>query len=62
VQYLSGWLWLSVIGPLWITFLLLFVTGIPTTEKSAEDKYGDKKEYKEYKKKTSLLIPWPFKN
>ncbi len=54
-QYLHNWEWLVIIGPIWITSLLLFVTGIPTTEKRAEEKY---KGYKKYKEKTSMLIPW----
>lgn len=45
---------LTIIAPLTITFLLLFVTGIPWAEKSMERN----PEYQEYKKRTSVFIPW----
>ena len=51
-------LW-TIIGPLWTTFLLLFVSGIPFLEASADKKYGDDPEYIKYKKETSILIPLP---
>ena len=50
-------LW-TVIGPLWTTFLLLFVSGIPLLEASADKKYGNDSEYLQYKSNTSVLIPW----
>ena len=49
-------LW-TVIGPLWTTFLLLFVSGIPLLEASADKKYGNDSEYLQYKSNTSVLIP-----
>ena len=49
---------LALIGPLFITILLLFVSGIPTVEKRAEEKFGDDPAYLEYKRRTSILIPW----
>ncbi|MDD9954277.1 MAG: DUF1295 domain-containing protein [Candidatus Woesearchaeota archaeon] len=51
---LSGWLYLSVLGPLFLTVLLLFVTGIPTIEQSHRKHYG--KEYESYRKRTRLFI------
>jgi len=50
-------LW-TIIGPVFITLLLLFVSGIPLLEKSAEKKYGENSEYIEYKRRTSIFIPW----
>ena len=50
-------LW-TIIGPLWTTFLLLFVSGIPLLEASADKKYGNDSEYLRYKSNTSVLIPW----
>ncbi len=49
---------LTVVGPLTITYLLLFVTGIPPLEKSADDKFGNDPKYREYKKRTSILVPF----
>jgi len=46
------------LSPLSITCALLFLTGIPPLEKSAEQKWGDDPQYQEYKKRTSILIPW----
>lgn len=48
-----------LIGPVYITLLLLFVSGIPLLEKEADRKWGDREDYKEYKRRTSLLIPLP---
>jgi len=47
--------YLTIIGPLTISFLILFVSGIPLLEK----KYEGQKNYEEYKKRTSpfFLLP-----
>lgn len=50
--------YLSIIGPLTITFLILFVSGIPLLEK----KYKNNVEFQEYARKTSIFIPLPPKN
>jgi len=47
--------WLGLISPVTITFLLLFVSGVPLLEK----KYKDHPEWAEYAKKTSKFIPMP---
>jgi len=44
----------ALISPCAITFLLLFVSGIPMTEKM----FADNPAFNEYKKRTSVLIPW----
>jgi steroid 5-alpha reductase family enzyme len=44
----------SIIGPLAITFLILFVSGIPMLEK----KYEGNPEFEEYKRTTSSFFPW----
>jgi steroid 5-alpha reductase family enzyme len=59
VPFLQGAAFAVVIGPLFITFLLLFVSGIPLLERSAEEKYGDDPAYREYKRRTSILVPLP---
>lgn len=56
---LGGWIALAVLGPLAITGLLLFVTGIPTLEASALRKWGDDPEYQAYRRRTRALLPWP---
>lgn len=47
--------WMTIISPLTITILLVFVTGIPWLEAV----FANNPEYQEYKKHTSMLIPWP---
>lgn len=61
LPYLSGIQYVSVMGPVFITLLLLFVSGIPLLEKSAEKKYGQNPDYRRYRDSTSLLIPLPRK-
>jgi steroid 5-alpha reductase family enzyme len=43
-----------VVGPLTITVLLAFVSGVPMLEA----KYTDNPAFQEYKKRTSALVPW----
>lgn len=45
---------ISIVSPVVITFLLLFVSGIPLLEK----KYKDKPDFIAYSKRTSLFFPW----
>ena len=45
---------ITVISPILLTFLLLFVSGVPMTEKLLEGN----PEFKEYKRRTSAFIPW----
>ena len=59
VPFLQGAAFAVVIGPLFITLLLLFVSGIPPLERSAEAKYGDDPAYREYRRRTSMLVPLP---
>jgi len=42
------------ISPFTITYLLLFLSGIPMLEK----KYEDREDFKAYKEKTSAFFPW----
>lgn len=44
----------TVIGPLTISFLILKVSGVPMTEKFMSKRKG----FSEYKKTTSIFIPW----
>lgn len=45
----------TIIGPLTITILILFVSGVPLLEK----KYAGRPDFEDYKKRTSLFIPLP---
>ena len=50
---------ISLASPLLITALLLFVSGVPPLEKSADQRWGKRKTYQEYKQRTRLIIPLP---
>jgi steroid 5-alpha reductase family enzyme len=62
VQWWGIWLmtigvpyWLpAIIGPVVITFLLRFVSGVPMTERSMARLPG----FEEYKKRTNVFVPW----
>jgi len=63
--YIVSYTWLvgnevyiALIGPLFISFILIFVSGIPILEKGADKRWGADKKYQEYKKRTSVLIPF----
>lgn len=47
----------GVLGPLTISFLILFVSGVPMME----EKYKGNSEFEAYKKETSKFIPFPVK-
>jgi steroid 5-alpha reductase family enzyme len=47
--------WLTIIAPLTITFLLLFVSGVPLTERRFKGRVG----WAEYKQRTSVFVPLP---
>lgn len=53
-----GWLaFAALIGPVTITVVLLWLTGIPTLERSALKKWGHDPAYAAYRARTRLLIP-----
>jgi len=56
---LRGAQWLAALGPAFITALLLFVSGVPLLEKAADAKYGADPAYIDYKRRTSVFVPWP---
>jgi steroid 5-alpha reductase family enzyme len=46
--------WMSIIGPLTITYIILFVSGVPMTERFMEGNPV----FTDYKRRTSVFIPW----
>lgn len=56
---LDAWAWIGILGPIAITVILLWGTGIPTLEASAQRKWGADPEYQAYRRRTRLLLPWP---
>jgi steroid 5-alpha reductase family enzyme len=59
IPVLRGWMWAALVSPVYITLLLLFVTGIPILEKKALKNYGKDPAYRAYVERTSLFIPLP---
>lgn len=66
--YIVSYPWLStqnaliaLIGPIFISFMLIGVSGIPLLEKSADARWGSDKKYQEYKRQTSVLLLLPRK-
>jgi steroid 5-alpha reductase family enzyme len=50
---------LAAVSPVFITALLLFISGVPPLERSADLRWGKDAAYQAYKARTSLLIPLP---
>jgi len=57
LHYISGWEHLAIISPLWISFLLIKVSGIPLLEENQMKSYSDLPEFKNYLSKTPKLFP-----
>lgn len=51
----TSWGWIGLVGPLTLTILIVFISGIPTIEKKKKQNPA----YAAYMKRTSPLIPWP---
>ena len=47
--------WLALASPLTITWLLVFVSGIPLVER----RHTDDPAWQAYKERTSAFVPWP---
>ncbi len=55
---LSGWQFLTLVSPVFVYLLLTKISGLPFLEEKAEKKWGNDKEYLEYKNNTPILIPY----
>jgi steroid 5-alpha reductase family enzyme len=56
---LSGWRWVTLISPVFVTLLLTRVSGIPMLEARAQERWGDEEEFQRYTSATPVLIPRP---
>ncbi|KAH9812983.1 DUF1295-domain-containing protein [Teratosphaeria destructans] len=52
-----GALAMAAVSPAFVTFLLFKVSGIPLSEKKYDKRYGDRKDYQEWKKNTPMFFP-----
>lgn len=45
------------VSPAFVTFLLLKVSGVPMSEGKYDKKFGDRKDYQEWKRDTPMFFP-----
>jgi steroid 5-alpha reductase family enzyme len=50
---------IALASPLYIISILMFFSGVPLLEKSADKKWGSDKKYQTYKKHVPVLVPSP---
>ena len=55
---LSGWQWVTLISPIFVTLLLTRVSGIPMLEAKSDKRWGEDPDYQAYKQCTPVLIPF----
>ncbi|KAG9239061.1 hypothetical protein BJ875DRAFT_449317 [Amylocarpus encephaloides] len=48
---------MCVISPVFVTFLVFKVSGIPLSENKYDKRYGDRKDYQKWKRETPIFIP-----
>lgn len=54
---LSGWQYVALLSPVFVTLLLARVSGVPLLEKRAQEKWGDDPAYQSYVSRTPVLVP-----
>ena len=59
IPLLSGWRWVVLISPVFVTLLLTRVSGIPMLEDRAQDRWGEDEDFQVYTRTTPVLIPRP---
>ncbi|TKA34021.1 hypothetical protein B0A50_00001 [Salinomyces thailandicus] len=52
-----GALAMAGVSPAFVTFLLLKVSGIPMSENKYDERYGNRKDYQQWKKDTPMFVP-----
>ena len=57
LPFLSGWQLVTLVSPVFVFLLLTRISGLPFLEEKAEKKWGEDKDYIEYKKRTPILVP-----
>jgi steroid 5-alpha reductase family enzyme len=57
VPVLTGWQWVVLASPVFVTVLLTKVSGVRLLEQKAEARWGDQPDYQEYTRTTPVLVP-----
>lgn len=55
----SGWQYIGLLSPIFVTILLTKVSGIPLLQQQGEERWGEEQAYRDYRENTSLLVPLP---
>jgi len=55
----EGWQWVGFISPVFVFYLLRFVSGVPLLEKGGDKKWGKDPDYIAYKERTSVFAIAP---
>jgi len=58
LPFLSCWQFVTLVSPVFVFLLLTRISGLPFLEDKAEKKWGEDKDYIEYKKRTPILVPF----
>ena len=59
VPVLTGWQWVTLISPIFVTLLLTRVSGVPLLEDAADKRWGGQEDYEIYKRNTPVLVLKP---
>jgi steroid 5-alpha reductase family enzyme len=59
VPVLSGWGFVTLVSPVFVTVLLTRVSGLPMLEARAQKRWGDEPDYQHYVERTPVLVPRP---
>ncbi|XP_006817278.1 uncharacterized protein LOC102808528, partial [Saccoglossus kowalevskii] len=56
--YNHNYQYLTIVSPLFVTYLLTQVSGVPLLEKIGQHRWGQNAQYQRYVKNTAVLIPF----
>lgn len=57
IPVLQGLQWIAILSPVFVTLLLVRISGVPGLEAKADKKWGGQEDYEKYKANTPVLIP-----
>lgn len=55
----EAWQWLGLLSPVFVAWLITWVSGVPILERRADDKWGGQPDYEQYKATTPVLLLRP---